>query len=179
MIFNFWRGAFLSGFKTPCPSCLNVGTRTGALVLQISAPTYIPLETVSLSTVWHAGGDGELAQIVAHLRKQQDILSAELDLAQQESARLRNDLSVARRLADAASAQMADQTERARQSVRTEEEHAALMQKVEQLNWLRDSNNKLRCAAHDLAFHSSEAFPQDTMIWNTRHAIQAMDCSNV
>ncbi|CAL8467199.1 g6735 [Coccomyxa elongata] len=90
------------------------------------------------------GGDGELAQIVGHLRKQQDILSAELDLAQQESARLRNDLSVARRLADAASAQMASQTDRARQSARTEEEHAALMQKVEQLNWLRDSNNKLR-----------------------------------
>ncbi len=109
------------------------------------ATTYITLQG---SASWHAGGDGELAQIVAHLRKQQDILSAELDLAQQESARLRNELSVARRLADSASAQMASQTERARQSARTEEEHAALMQKVEQLNWLRDSNNKLRCAAH-------------------------------
>jgi len=85
---------------------------------------------------------------VAYLRKEQAILSTELDAARQEAARLRNDSIIARRMADAANAQMASQAERARQSARTDEDHAVLMQKVEQLNWLRDSNDKLRCGQH-------------------------------
>lgn len=85
---------------------------------------------------------------MAYLRKEQAILSTELDAARQEAARLRNDSIIARRMADAANAQMASQAERAQQSARTEEDHAVLMQKVEQLNWLRDSNDKLRCAQH-------------------------------
>lgn len=83
---------------------------------------------------------------MAYLRRREDILSAELELAKQEAARVRNDAAIAVRTAEAAKAQMSSQAERARQSSRTEEDHAVLMQKVEQLNWLRDSNNKLRCA---------------------------------
>ena len=83
--------------------------------------------------------------MVQYLRKQQDILSAELQLAKQESARLRSDAATARRAAEAANAQLAGQAERSRASARTEEEHAALMQKMEQLNLLRESNAALRC----------------------------------
>ena len=90
------------------------------------------------------GSSGELTQVVQYLRKQQDILSAELQLAKQESARLRSDAAIARRAAEAANAQLAGQAERSRASARTEEEHAALMQKMEQLNLLRESNAALR-----------------------------------
>lgn len=83
--------------------------------------------------------------MVQYLRKQQDILSAELQLAQQESSRLRNEAALARRAAEAANAQLAGQAERSRASARTEEEHTALMQKLEQLNLLRESNAALRC----------------------------------
>ncbi len=86
--------------------------------------------------------------MVQYLRKQQDILSAELQLARQESARLRSDAAIARRAAEAANAQLAGQAERSRASARTEEEHAALMQKMEQLNLLRESNAALRCVDH-------------------------------
>ncbi|KAK9917001.1 hypothetical protein WJX75_009773 [Coccomyxa subellipsoidea] len=88
--------------------------------------------------------DGGLAQVVTYLRRQEEILSALLDKEKQANARLQSESLTARRMADAAEAQMASQAERARQSARTEEDHAALMHKVEQLNWLRDSNEKLR-----------------------------------
>ena len=83
---------------------------------------------------------------MTYLRRQEEILSALLDKEKQANARLQSESLTARRMADAAEAQMASQAERARQSARTEEDHAALMHKVEQLNWLRDSNEKLRCA---------------------------------
>ena len=102
----------------------------------------------ALLTARHAraGAGAELSQVVQYLRKQQDILSAELQLAQQESSRLRNEAALARRAAEAANAQLAGQAERSRASARTEEEHTALMQKLEQLNLLRESNAALRCA---------------------------------
>jgi nucleoprotein TPR len=81
---------------------------------------------------------------VAYLRRQESILSAELQLARQEAMRLRSEAANARRAADEASAALTSQAERARQSMRTAEEHAALMQKVEQLNLLRESNAALR-----------------------------------
>lgn len=44
-------------------------------------------------------------------------------------------------------AQLGAEAERTRRGARAEEEHAALMQKVDQLNLLRESNVMLRCVA--------------------------------
>lgn len=92
-------------------------------------------------------GGNELVGIVAYLRRQQAILSAELQLARQEAVRLRSEAANARRSAEEANAQLVSHAERARENARTSEEHAALMQKVDQLNLLRESNATLRCAS--------------------------------
>jgi hypothetical protein len=53
---------------------------------------------------------------------------------------------VARQSAEEARAQLSTETERARSAVRAEQDQAALMQKLEQFNLLRESNAQLRWA---------------------------------
>ena len=51
---------------------------------------------------------------------------------------------MARQAAEEARAQLSTETERARSSVRAEQDQAALVQKLEQFNLLRESNAQLR-----------------------------------
>lgn len=94
----------------------------------------------------HAGSSGssETSQVILYLRKQNEVLQTELQLAEQTAARLRSEAALARRAADQASAQLTSQMEQSRQSLRTESDHQASMAQQEQINLLRESNQALR-----------------------------------
>lgn len=93
-----------------------------------------------------AGSSGETSQVILYLRKQNEVLSTELQLAEQTAARLRSEAVIARRTADQASAQLTSQMEQSRQSLRTESDHKASVAQQEQINLLRESNQALRSA---------------------------------
>ena len=100
--------------------------------------------------MWGAGSSGETSQVILYLRKQNEVLSTELQLAEQAAARLRSEATIARRAADQASAQLISQMEQSRQSQRTESDHRASMAQQEQINLLRESNQALRYASYDV-----------------------------
>ena len=104
-------------------------------------------QTGSVCTVmWGAGSSGETSQVILYLRKQNEVLSTELQLAEQTASRLRSEATIAKRAADQASAQLISQMEQSRQSQRTESDHRASMAQQEQINLLRESNQALRYA---------------------------------
>ena len=84
--------------------------------------------------------------MILYLRKQNEVLSTELQLAEQTASRLRSEAAIAKRAADQASAQLISQMEQSRQSQRTESDHRASMAQQEQINLLRESNQALRYA---------------------------------
>ena len=98
------------------------------------------------TVTWGAGSSGETSQVILYLRKQNEVLSTELQLAEQTAARLRSEATIAKRAADQASAQLISQMEQSRQSQRTESDHRASMAQQEQINLLRESNQALRYA---------------------------------
>ena len=98
------------------------------------------------TVTWGAGSSGETSQVILYLRKQNEVLSTELQLAEQTALRLRSEATIAKRAADQASAQLISQMEQSRQSQRTESDHRASMAQQEQINLLRESNQALRYA---------------------------------
>ena len=96
--------------------------------------------------MWDAGSSRETSQAILYLRKQNEVLSTELQLAEQTASRLRSEATIAKRAADQASAQLISQMQQSRQSQRTESDHRASMAQQEQINLLRESNQALRYA---------------------------------
>ena len=102
-----------------------------------------------------SGSSGETSQVILYLRKQNEVLSTELQLAEQTASRLRSEATSAKRAADQASAQLVSQMEQSRQSQRTESDHRASMAQQEQINLLLESNQALRYAPPPLRFMKS------------------------
>jgi nucleoprotein TPR len=96
----------------------------------------------SLSSSPAAGGD--FSEALRLLRQEREAAEINLQLAEREVGRLRQEASVAKRAAEEARAQLGAEVERARSAVRDEQDQAALMAKLEQFNLLRESNATLR-----------------------------------
>ena len=93
------------------------------------------------------------SQVILYLRKRTEVLQTELQLAEQSAARLRSEAAIAKRAAEQASAQLSSQLEQSRQALRTESDHQASMAQQEQINLLRESNQKFRCVPPDRSPH--------------------------
>jgi nucleoprotein TPR len=85
-----------------------------------------------------------LAEVVAYLRREKDTVECRLQLKEQELARVSQQCQFAVREADSVRAQLVVETERARAAVKAEAEQAQLMQQIQHLNLLRESNATLR-----------------------------------
>ena len=91
-----------------------------------------------------APGDESLGEVVRWLRQERETARQELALSQQEAMRLRQDCTRHQREAAAAQAEAQAARDRTRQEVRGREEHTAHLQRLDQLNLLRESNTTLR-----------------------------------
>jgi nucleoprotein TPR len=89
-------------------------------------------------------GGGDFANALRLLRREREAAEINLQLAERELVRLRQEAVVARRAAEEARAQLAAEMERQRSAVRDESGQEELLQKMEQFNLLRESNAALR-----------------------------------
>ena len=91
-----------------------------------------------------SSGEGDFSETIRLLRREREAVEINLQLAERDNARLRQEATVAKRAAEEARAQLGAELERQRASVRDEAKHGELLQKVEQFNLLRESNAALR-----------------------------------
>ncbi|KAJ3087632.1 hypothetical protein HK102_010618, partial [Quaeritorhiza haematococci] len=98
-----------------------------------------------------AGGEGgaagpadELREVVRFLRRERDILQTKHELALQEGERLKKQVEHLQKSLDETRALLDEERKRSEDALGTERKHAELMEKINQLNILRESNVTLR-----------------------------------
>jgi len=99
------------------------------------------------SSPGQAGGMGE---VIKYLRREKETAECQLALTQQEAERWKQQAARAERSAAQASKQLEESFAQSRTDVQAEADHKELMDKVQQLNLLRESNDMLRteCEKH-------------------------------
>ena len=95
-----------------------------------------------LEKVGTAGGAQD--EVLKFLRREKETLSVEVSLLKQERARWKKQAETAQEVAADAKARLESALKSKADTVRGEEEHKALLNQVEQLNILRESNSTLR-----------------------------------
>lgn len=102
-----------------------------------------------------SSADGQLAGLVQHLQMRHRTLDGENQSLQQLIARLKADLEATHSRANEAEQARLEAAERLRDSLRSQEHQQRLMQQVQELNLLRESNVTLRSVRMTcLALHS-------------------------
>ncbi|KAG8987496.1 hypothetical protein FRB90_003320, partial [Tulasnella sp. 427] len=86
----------------------------------------------------------ELRSVVAYLRREKEIVDLQLDLSRQETVRLRSQIDHLTKSLDETRTQLTTEREQAANSAHTATQHAELVEKINQLNILRESNATLR-----------------------------------
>ncbi|KAH9955053.1 TPR/MLP1/MLP2-like protein-domain-containing protein [Russula dissimulans] len=81
----------------------------------------------------------------AYLRKEKEIVDMQLELGKQENGRLKTQIGYLTRDLEDTRATLSDERERAASSAGTDAQHAELVEKIQKLNLLRESNATLRC----------------------------------
>ena len=87
---------------------------------------------------------GEIQKVVQYLRKEKETADCQLSLIQQENVRLRKQMEHALKKADEVSSRLEAQMKKSQEQTNLEQKHSHLLEKVEQLNLLRESNAGLR-----------------------------------
>ncbi|KAH9952843.1 hypothetical protein BC827DRAFT_1285905 [Russula dissimulans] len=93
------------------------------------------------------GTDSELSQlraVINYLRKEKEIVDIQLELGKQENGRLKTQIGYLTRDLEDTRATLSDERECAASSAGTDAQHAELVEKIQQLNLLRESNATLR-----------------------------------
>ncbi|KAI0260660.1 hypothetical protein BC834DRAFT_925773 [Gloeopeniophorella convolvens] len=98
----------------------------------------------------------ELRAVINYLRKEKEIVDMQLELSKQENARLKAQLGHLARDLDDTRATLSDERERAAASATSDAQHAELVEKIQQLNLLRESNATLRADAEAHARRARE-----------------------
>ncbi|KAH9955068.1 TPR/MLP1/MLP2-like protein-domain-containing protein, partial [Russula dissimulans] len=80
----------------------------------------------------------------AYLRKEKEIVDMQLELGKQENGRLKTQIGYLTRDLEDTRATLSDERERAASSAGTDAQHAELVEKIQQLNLLRERNATLR-----------------------------------
>ena len=88
--------------------------------------------------------NAEVQQVVQYLRREKETSDCQLSLLKQENVRLRKQVEHAMHSADDAKARLSAEIGKRKDESLVEQKHASLLEKVEQLNLLRESNAGLR-----------------------------------
>ncbi|KAF8340345.1 uncharacterized protein EI90DRAFT_3035253 [Cantharellus anzutake] len=106
----------------------------------------------------------ELRAVISFVRREKEIAELQLDLHKQENTRLKSYSDHLAQSLEATRNLLKEEREKASQSATSAEQHADLMEKINQLNLLRESNTTLRseaeansAAAHDLRIKLQKA----------------------
>ncbi|KAH9955059.1 TPR/MLP1/MLP2-like protein-domain-containing protein [Russula dissimulans] len=86
----------------------------------------------------------ELRAVINYLRKEKEIVDMQLELGKQENGRFKTQIGYLTRDLEDTRATLSDERERAASSAGTDAQHAELVEKIQQLNLLRESNATLR-----------------------------------
>ncbi|KAJ2925786.1 hypothetical protein H1R20_g11316, partial [Candolleomyces eurysporus] len=92
----------------------------------------------------------ELRSVVSYLRKEKEIVDLQLELGKQENARLKAQIDHLGQSLQEARSTISEERERAVESAASAAQHAELVERINQLNILRESNATLRadCESH-------------------------------
>lgn len=99
----------------------------------------------------HLVAEGQLAGLVQHLQRRARTLEGEASSLQQVVARLKADLEASNSRVTQAEQARIEVAERLKDSLRSQEHQQRLMQQVQELNLLRESNVTLRSAQQCIA----------------------------
>ncbi|KAF8265884.1 hypothetical protein EI94DRAFT_1734451 [Lactarius quietus] len=98
----------------------------------------------------------ELRAVINYLRKEKEIVDMQLELGKQENARLKAQIGHVTRDLEDTRTMLSDERERAASVAATDAQHAELVEKIQQLNVLRESNATLRADSEAHAKRSRE-----------------------
>lgn len=92
----------------------------------------------------------ELRSVVSYLRKEKEIVDLQLELSKQENTRLRTQVDHLEKALQETRQALSDERERAVEAAASEAQHAELVERINQLTILRESNATLRaeCDSH-------------------------------
>ncbi|KIY46697.1 hypothetical protein FISHEDRAFT_46885 [Fistulina hepatica ATCC 64428] len=103
----------------------------------------------------------EMRSIVSYLRKEKEIVDLQLELSKQENTRLKAQLEQMSQSLEESRAALVKERERAVQNATSAAQHAELVERINQLNILRESNSTLRA---DAEAHSRKARQLDEQL---------------
>ncbi|KZT09250.1 uncharacterized protein LAESUDRAFT_545404 [Laetiporus sulphureus 93-53] len=86
----------------------------------------------------------ELRSVIAYLRREKDIAEMQLELSRQENLRLKTQIDHLTKSLDECHQELSEERERAASAAPSEAQHKELIERVNQLNILRESNATLR-----------------------------------
>lgn len=86
----------------------------------------------------------ELHAVIRYVRRERDVAELRLELSRQQEARMRQQLEQANRQLDEKSLELLQERQKSAESMTTASQHAELVEKVQALNLLRESNETLR-----------------------------------
>ncbi|KIM89473.1 hypothetical protein PILCRDRAFT_61094 [Piloderma croceum F 1598] len=98
----------------------------------------------------------ELRSVVAYLRKEKEIVDLQLELSRQENVRLKSQIDHLTQSLEETRATLSEERERAVETAASEAQHAELVERINQLNILRESNATLRSDCESYAKRSRE-----------------------
>ncbi|MCO5612962.1 hypothetical protein L7F22_067235 [Adiantum nelumboides] len=91
-----------------------------------------------------SAGNEELHEVIKYLRREKEIVDLQVELREQECARLRQSVEHTQRSLDEARIQLAEERDRNASATTSAQQHEELMDKINQLSILRESNATLR-----------------------------------
>ncbi|KAF7348346.1 Protein MLP1 [Mycena sanguinolenta] len=98
----------------------------------------------------------ELRSVVAYLRKEKEIVDLQLELSKQENARLKTQIEHLSQTLEDTRKTLSDERERAVETAASAAQHAELVERINQLNILRESNATLRTDSENHAKRARE-----------------------
>ncbi|EGN98500.1 hypothetical protein SERLA73DRAFT_169454 [Serpula lacrymans var. lacrymans S7.3] len=98
----------------------------------------------------------ELRSVVAYLRKEKEIVDLQLELCKQENVRLKAQIDHLSQSLDETRATLSEERERAVEAASSDAQHAELLERINQLNILRESNATLRTDCETYAKRARE-----------------------
>ncbi|KAH7927786.1 hypothetical protein BV22DRAFT_1060287 [Leucogyrophana mollusca] len=107
------------------------------------------------------GGDedtklSELRSVVAYLRKEKEIVDLQLELSKQENVRLKAQIEHLSQSLQETRTTLSEERERAMEAATSDAQHAEMLERINQLNILRESNATLRTDCETYAKRSRE-----------------------
>ncbi|SPO39742.1 uncharacterized protein PSFLO_05223 [Pseudozyma flocculosa] len=86
----------------------------------------------------------ELHEVIKYLRREKEIVDLQMELNKQETARLKQSLDHANKTLDETRSQLAEERSRSTGAAASASQHAELLERIQELNQLRESNATLQ-----------------------------------